>query len=99
MSDMIPGVNKIGGTASVASPTELGGLRGGGALSGGPTKFLGPKTPLDWLKIGLNSGQKKCAYIFENTPEKLIWKPPYKFLQPKGQRRGWGSISGASVTP
>ena len=77
MSDMIPGVNKIGGNSQRSEPNGAGGSEGGGgALSGGPTKFLGPKTPLDWLKIGLNSGQKKCAYIFENTPEKLIWKPP-----------------------
>ena len=41
--------------------------------------------PLDWLKIDLNSAKKNYAYIFENIPEKLIWKPPYKFSQPKGQ--------------
>ena len=30
----------------------------------------------------------KYAFIFENIPEKLIWKPPCKFSQPKGQGRG-----------
>ena len=69
---MIPGVNKISGNskrserhASVASPTELSPLR----------KSLGSKTPLDWLKIGINLAKKNYAYIFENTPEKLLWKP------------------------
>ena len=54
-------------------------------------KLLDSKTPLGWLKIGLIYGQKTYAYIFVNTPEKLICKPPYKFLQPEGQRRGWGN--------
>ena len=57
-------------------------------------KYLGSKTPLDWLKIGLNSAKKNYTYNFENTPEKLIWKPPNKFLQPKGQG---GGNSGALV--
>ena len=41
-------------------------------------KFLGSKKPLDWLKIGLNSAKKNYAYVFENIPEKLIWKSHYK---------------------
>ena len=44
--------------------------------------------PVDWLKIGLNSAKKNYTYIFENTPEKLIWKPPYRFSQSKGQGGG-----------
>ena len=51
-------------------------------------KFLGSKTSLDYLKIGLNSAKKNLAYIFESTPKKLIRKPPYKFLQPKGHGTG-----------
>ena len=81
-SDMILGLNKIGGNSERSEPNGAG---GGGAgqgarselpppppLAGGPReqsplrKLLGFKTPLDWLKIGLNSTKKK-AYIFENT--------------------------------
>ena len=87
--------------ASVAYPTELGDL--GGALwaptpptppSEGPRgqsplrKCLGSKTPLDWCKIGLNLTKKNYTYVFENTPKKLIWEPPYKFLQSRGHRLG-----------
>ena len=78
---MILGLNKIGGNSERSEPNGAGGGGAGqGArselppppLAGGPRersplrKLLGFKTPLDWLKIGLNSTKKK-AYIFENT--------------------------------
>ena len=70
----------------------------GGAAGSGERnllrKFLGSKTPVDWLKISLNLTKKNYAYIFENTPEKLIWKSPDKFLQPKGQGGGRGRGQG-----
>ena len=87
--------------ASIAYPIELGDL--GGALwapsptptpSEGPRgqspirKCLGSKTPLDWPKIGLNLTEKNYTYVFVNTPKKLIWEPPYKFLQSRGHGLG-----------
>ena len=72
MSDMIPGVNKIGGNSQRSEPNGAKGSERGGAPplhSGGPRKFLGPKTPLDWLKIGLNSAIKNTL-ISLRTPMK-----------------------------
>ena len=74
---MIPRVNKIGRSSEHSEPNGTGGStwplwppsgypRGQSPLR----KFLGSKTHLDWLKIGLNLAQKNNIYIFENTPEK-----------------------------
>ena len=52
---------------------ELGGLGG----------FLSPKMPQDWLKLGLNSVEKKYVTIIENTTgNSEIQFSPYKLLQP-----------------
>ena len=86
---MNPGVNKIDGNSSWgvwvgALRSPAGGPRGWSLLR----KVSGSKTPLDWLKIDLNLAKINYTYNFENTPEKLIWKPPYKFSQPKDRREG-----------
>ena len=95
---MIPGVNEIGGNSKLSEPNGAWGSEGS-ALSP-PRKsprgrsplrqLLGSKTPLDGLKIGLNSAKKNYAYTSENTPENLIRKPLYKFSQPKDQGGGGG---------
>ena len=95
---MIPGVNEIGGNSKRSEPNGAGGSEGSALSpprksSRGQSplrKFLGSKTPLDGLKIGLNSAKKKYAYTSENTPENLIWKPPNKFSQPKDPGGGGG---------
>ena len=90
-------------TASEASPTELGGL---GSILSPPfpqqrsqgqsplKKYLGPKSPLDWLKIGLNLARRNYAYIFENTPKKANLEKRHG----GGRKGGGGRVnSGALV--
>ena len=107
---MIPGVNEIGGNSKRSEPNGAGGSEGS-ALSpprksprgqSPLRKFLGSKTPLDGLKIGLNSAKKNYAYTSENTPENLIWKPPYPLtnlrnLKVKGEGELRRGNSGALV--
>ena len=68
--------------AETASARELWGLgEGGGTLRPHQQGFLGKifsplrkffcsKTPLDWVKIGLNSAKKKITLISLRTPPK-----------------------------
>ena len=72
VSDMIPGVNIIGGKVSIASVNRAGGLEysetparvwGGGGSS--LRKILGSKEHLDRLKIDLNEAETITVQDYE----------------------------------
>ena len=62
---MIPGVNIIGGKASVESINGAG--VSGGACSPSAGKFLGSKEHLDWLKIDLNAAEISTVQDYKHT--------------------------------
>ena len=73
ISDMTPGVNKIGGKVSVASVNEAGGsggvLRPSGGFRGRSAlrKFLRSKEHLHWLKMDLNVTEIITVQDYKHT--------------------------------